>query len=164
MAQAFVVANKHPLHSCSAAVCRAKVLCTFCKLHIHRCLLWQSERLPQSLGGYPTFVFVVTGSRLVVRCLAPKLTELALPYHFHPNRWYHVVITHTTGSALSSSFIRMFVNGNLEASSRFKYAKVIALPQTTAIAYGTALQHPQNAHQTKQSSEHCYKGRQKCVC
>lgn len=74
------------------------------------------------------YVSVVTGSRVVVRCLAPKLTEVALPYHFHPNRWYHVVITHTTGSALSSSFIRMFVDGNLEASSRFKYVKVLAPP------------------------------------
>lgn len=70
---------------------------------------------------------VVAGSRVVVRCLAPKLTEVALPFQFQASRWYHVVITHTTGSALSSSFIRMFVDGNLEASSRFKYAKVPAL-------------------------------------
>lgn len=84
-------------------------------------------------------VFVVTGSRVVVRCLAPKLTEVALPFHFQPNRWYHVVITHTTGSALSSSFIRMFVDGNLEASSRFKYVKVLAPPHDCgSIACATA--------------------------
>ena len=56
--------------------------------------------------------------------MAPKLTEVALPFQFQPNKWYHVVITHSTGSALSSSVVRMFVDGNLEASSRFKYIKV----------------------------------------
>lgn len=56
--------------------------------------------------------------------MAPKLTEVALPFQFQPNTWYHVVITHSTGSALSSSVVRMFVDGNLEASSRFKYTKV----------------------------------------
>lgn len=56
--------------------------------------------------------------------MAPKLTEVALPFQFQPNKWYHVVLTHSTGSALSSSVVRMFVDGNLEASSRFKYAKV----------------------------------------
>ena len=61
----------------------------------------------------------LAGNRVVVRCMAPKLTQVALP-----SRWYHVAITHSTGSALSSSMLRMFVDGNLEASSRFKYAKV----------------------------------------
>ena len=56
--------------------------------------------------------------------MTPKLTEVTLPFPFQPNRWYHVAITHSTGSALSSSVIRMFVDGSLEASSRFKYAKV----------------------------------------
>ena len=65
-----------------------------------------------------------TGNRVVVRCMAPKLTEVALPFQFQPNKWYHVVITHSTGSALSSSVVRMFVDGSLEASSRFKYVKV----------------------------------------
>ncbi|DBA78126.1 TPA: hypothetical protein ACH3X2_008097 [Trebouxia sp. C0005] len=65
-----------------------------------------------------------TGNRVVVRCMAPKLTEVALPFQFQPNKWYHVVLTHSTGSALSSSVVRMFVDGNLEASSRFKYAKI----------------------------------------
>ncbi|KAL0021859.1 hypothetical protein WJX77_009077 [Trebouxia sp. C0004] len=65
-----------------------------------------------------------TGNRVVVRCMAPKLTEVALPFQFQPNKWYHVVITHSTGSALSSSVVRMFVDANLEASSRFKYAKI----------------------------------------
>lgn len=64
------------------------------------------------------------GNRVVVRCMAPKLTEVALPFQFQPNKWYHVIITHSTGSALSSSVVRMFVDGNLEASSRFKYVKV----------------------------------------
>ncbi len=56
--------------------------------------------------------------------MAPKLTEVALPFQFQPNKWYHLVITHSTGSALSSSVVRMFVDGSLEASSRFKYVKV----------------------------------------
>ena len=64
------------------------------------------------------------GNRVVVRCMTPKLTEVALPFQFQPNRWYHVVITHTTGTALSSSVVRLFVDASLEGSSRFKYAKV----------------------------------------
>ena len=56
--------------------------------------------------------------------MQPKLSEVTLPFLFQPSRWYHVVITHTTGSALSSSMVRLFVDGNLEASTRFKYVKV----------------------------------------
>ena len=67
---------------------------------------------------------VCAGNRVVVRCMAPKLTEVALTFQFQPNKWYHLVITHSTGSALSSSVVRMFVDGSLEASSRFKYVKV----------------------------------------
>ena len=62
----------------------------------------------------------------------PKLTEVALPFQFQPNRWYHVVITHTTGTALSSSVVRLFVDASLEGSSRFKYAKVCWRPSTAA--------------------------------
>ena len=66
--------------------------------------------------------------------MTPKLTEVTLPFPFQPNRWYHVAITHSTGSALSSSVIRMFVDGSLEASSRFKYAKVWMLQLANACA------------------------------
>ncbi|KAL3142038.1 hypothetical protein ABBQ32_004670 [Trebouxia sp. C0010 RCD-2024] len=82
----------------------------------------------------------LSGSRVVVRCLAPKLTEVALPFQFQASRWYHVVITHTTGSALSSSFIRMFVDGNLEASSRFKYAKIAEPMNACSFAAGLSSQ------------------------
>ena len=68
------------------------------------------------------------GYRVVVRCLQPKLTEVTLPFQFKPSRWYHVVLTHSTGSALSSSMVRLFVDGALEASSRFKYARVSVMP------------------------------------
>ena len=64
--------------------------------------------------------------------MTPKLTEVALPFQFQPNRWYHVVITHTTGTALSSSVVRLFVDASLEGSSRFKYAKVCWTPSTAA--------------------------------
>lgn len=56
--------------------------------------------------------------------MQPRLSEVTLPFLFQPKQWYHVVITHSTGSALSSSMVRLFVNGNLEASSKFKYVKV----------------------------------------
>ena len=84
-----------------------------------------------SEAGVPAAVdeSVFVGNRVVVRCMAPKLTEVTLPFLFQPSRWYHVVITHSTGSALSSSFIRMFIDGTLEASARFKYAKVSYLSQ-----------------------------------
>ena len=65
-----------------------------------------------------------TGYRVVMRCMQPRVSEVTLPFLFQPSRWYHVVITHTTGSALSSSMVRLFVDGNLEASSKFKYFKV----------------------------------------
>lgn len=87
----------------------------------------RTERLQARRWVLLPAMVAVAGSRVVVRCLAPKLTEVALPFQFQASRWYHVVITHSTGSALSSSFIRMFVDGNLEASSRFKYAKVPTL-------------------------------------
>lgn len=67
---------------------------------------------------------IFTGYRVVLRCMQPRLTEVTLPFQFQPNQWYHVVLTHSTGSALTSSMVRLFVNGNLEASSKFKYAKV----------------------------------------
>ena len=92
---------------------------------------------------------VTAGNRVVVRCMNPKLTEVSLPFQFQSHRWYHVVVAHSTGSALTSSVVRLFVNGNLEASSRFKYAKVSAVlcmfpasscvPAVTSVASETVL-------------------------
>ena len=64
------------------------------------------------------------GDRLVVRCLAPKLHEAELAFRFQAQRWYHVVLTHSSGGAVASSWLRLFVNGTLEASARARYPKV----------------------------------------
>ena len=53
-----------------------------------------------------------------------KAGEAQLDYKFEPKQWYHVVLTHSTGSALAPSWIRLFANGSLEASERLKYPKV----------------------------------------
>ena len=45
-------------------------------------------------------------------------------YQFLPRRWYHVALTHTPGSALAPSWVRLYINGALEASERFKFPKV----------------------------------------
>ncbi len=49
---------------------------------------------------------------------------MVLDYRFDAKRWYHVVLTHSTGSALTPSWARLFVNGLLEASARFRYPKL----------------------------------------
>ena len=64
------------------------------------------------------------GDRLVVRCLAPKLHEAELAFRFQAQRWYHVVLTHSSGGAVASSWLRLFINGTLEASARARYPKV----------------------------------------
>ncbi|KAK9836952.1 hypothetical protein WJX81_002248 [Elliptochloris bilobata] len=66
----------------------------------------------------------VRGDRLVMRCLAPKLHEAELAFRFQAQRWYHVVLTHSSGGAVASSWLRLFVNGTLEASARTRYPKV----------------------------------------
>lgn len=60
----------------------------------------------------------------MVRCHSPKVAEVVLDYRFEAKRWYHVVLTHSTGSALTPSWARLFVNGVLEASARFRYPKL----------------------------------------
>lgn len=68
---------------------------------------------------------MTAGSKIAVRCLgANKTNEAELDYVLQPKRWYHIVLTHSTGSALALSVVRLFVNGTLEASERFKYPKV----------------------------------------
>jgi len=63
------------------------------------------------------------GDRLVVRCLAPKAHEAELAFAFQAQRWYHIALTHSAGSAVASSWLRLFVNGTLEASARARYPK-----------------------------------------
>ncbi|KAK9905588.1 hypothetical protein WJX75_002584 [Coccomyxa subellipsoidea] len=64
------------------------------------------------------------GSTIAVRSLGAKTSEAQLEFRFEAKRWYHVVLTHSTGSALAPAWVRLFVNGTLEASERFKYPKV----------------------------------------
>jgi hypothetical protein len=59
----------------------------------------------------------------VVRCLAPKAHEAELAFAFQAQRWYHVALTHSAGSAVASAWLRLFVNGTLEASARARYPK-----------------------------------------
>lgn len=68
---------------------------------------------------------MLAGSRIAVRALgASKTSEAQLEYKFQAKQWYHVVLTHSTGSALAPAWVRLFVNGTLEASERFRYLKV----------------------------------------
>jgi hypothetical protein len=70
---------------------------------------------------------------------ANKASEAQLDYTFQSKQWYHVVLTHSTGSALAPAWIRLFVNGGLEASERLKYPKASAtkLPVNTPRQCGT---------------------------
>lgn len=68
---------------------------------------------------------VHAGSKIAVRALgANKTSEAQFEYGFQAKQWYHIVLTHSTGSALAPAWVRLFVNGILEASERFKYPKV----------------------------------------
>ncbi len=66
------------------------------------------------------------GCQLAVRCLAagPKPAEALLGFQFLPRRWYHVALSHSAGSALAPAWVRLYVNGGLEAHERLKYPKV----------------------------------------
>lgn len=64
------------------------------------------------------------GAQLVVNCLSPKLSSVVMNHSFVPRKWCHIVLTHSTGNALTSPMLRLYVNGLLEASARFKYPKV----------------------------------------
>lgn len=75
-----------------------------------------------------TKIMVHAGSKIAVRALgANKTSEAQLEYRFQAKQWYHIVLTHSTGSALAPAWVRLFVNGTLEASERFKYPKVCIL-------------------------------------
>ena len=64
------------------------------------------------------------GAALVVRVLGPRPFELPLAYQFLPRRWYHLALTHSPGGPLSASLVHLFVDGTLEASSKFRFPKV----------------------------------------
>ena len=59
----------------------------------------------------------------MVRCLGAKTGEAELDFQFLPRRWYHVALSHSAGSALAPAWLRLHVNGALEASERLKYPK-----------------------------------------
>ena len=64
------------------------------------------------------------GSKIMVRCMGAKSCEVELKHTFIARQWYHVALTFSSGSALTPGWARLYVNGVLEASERFKYPKV----------------------------------------
>lgn len=64
------------------------------------------------------------GSTLAVRALLPRPFELDLKHKFEARRWYHVVITHSPGGALSPAAVSLFVDGAPEAHAKFRFPKV----------------------------------------
>lgn len=73
-----------------------------------------------------------------MRCHSPKVSEVVLDYRFEAKRWYHVVISHSAGSALTPSWARLFVNGVLEASARFKYPRLSGDP-VSAVSFAARM-------------------------
>ena len=65
-----------------------------------------------------------TGGALVLRIMQPRPLELPLSFQFMPRRWYHLVLTHSPGGALSASLVHLFVDGTLEGSGKFRFPKV----------------------------------------
>ena len=69
------------------------------------------------------------GCQLAVRSMASgsgaqgRAAEALLEYQFLPRRWYHVAVSHSAGSALAPAWVRLYVNGGLEAHERLKYPK-----------------------------------------
>ena len=59
-----------------------------------------------------------------MRCMGAKSSEVELEHSFKARRWYHVALTLSAGSALTPGWARLYVDGRLEASERFKYPKV----------------------------------------
>lgn len=70
---------------------------------------------------------LVTGDKLVLYSLLPKPAEVAMKFNFQSKRWYHVVVTHSSGGPLTPSTVRLYVNGEQVSSSRFKFPKVLSL-------------------------------------
>ena len=67
---------------------------------------------------------LLAGSKLVVRCMGSKSSEVELEHSFKARQWCHVSLTLSCGSALTPGWARLYVDGLLEASERFKYPKV----------------------------------------
>ena len=65
-----------------------------------------------------------TGSKMMVRCMGSKSSEVELDYKFKARQWYHVALTLSSGSALTPGWARLYVDGVLQASERFRYPKV----------------------------------------
>ena len=59
-----------------------------------------------------------------MRCMGAKSSEVELEHSFKARKWYHVALTLSSGSALTPGWARLYVDGLLEASERFKYPKV----------------------------------------
>ena len=67
------------------------------------------------------------GDKLAVRSLSPKSAQVVLDHAFVPQTWYHIVVSHSCGSALQSPVVRLYVNGTLGPSGKLRYPKVSSL-------------------------------------
>lgn len=65
-----------------------------------------------------------------------------LEYRFRPKQWYHVVLCHSAGTALSSSYVTLFVNGTLEATAKLRYPKVCIMLHTLLCVAGVLVSFP----------------------
>ena len=76
-----------------------------------------------SLLGHACFC-CAAGDKLAVRSLSPKFAQVVLDHAFVPQTWYHIVVSHSCGSALQSPVVRLYVNGTLGPSAKLRYPKV----------------------------------------
>ena len=83
------------------------------------------EKQVRELFNIKCFCECNTGDALVVRIFQPRAFELPLFYNFLPRRWYHVAIVHSSGGALSTPAVSLFVNGTQVFNDKFKYPKVL---------------------------------------
>ena len=66
------------------------------------------------------------GDKLLIYCIAPKVSEAAFKFSFQAKRWYHLAITHSNGGPLTPSTVRLYINGEQQSGIRFRFPKVTA--------------------------------------
>lgn len=66
------------------------------------------------------------GDKLLIYCIAPKVSEAAFKFSFQAKRWYHLAITHSNGGPLTPSTVRLYINGEQQSGIRFRFPKVSA--------------------------------------
>ncbi len=45
-----------------------------------------------------------------------QVAEAVLPFDLVSKQWLHVAVTHTSGTALSSALVRLYINGELQST------------------------------------------------